>query len=167
MTLEELNTLPVEEAWRALQRCCGAEVWVEYVCEHRPYEDRGALDRASVAAFDAFDEDDWLEAFAGHPKIGDIDTLRAKFAGTAAGQEQGGVADAGDDVLKALARGNETYERRFGFIFIVFATGKSATEMLALLNARLANGRAREIGIAAGEQRKIAALRLDKMLAAG
>jgi 2-oxo-4-hydroxy-4-carboxy-5-ureidoimidazoline decarboxylase len=165
VTLLELNTLPAEEAWRALQLCCGAEAWIEYVCEHRPHSDRVAIERASASAFDAFDEDDWLEAFAHHPQIGDIEALRAKFAHTAAGEEQGGVAQADDATLADLAARNVEYQKRFGFIFIVFATGKSAAEMLELLQGRLGNDRATELRNAAEEQRKITALRLDRMLA--
>lgn len=166
MTLAEFNSLPAEEAWRVLQRCCGAENWVDYVCGHRPYRDRKAFDRAVSNAFDDMDEDDWRETFSSHPRIGDVEALREKFAETAAGEEQSGVKGAADDVLKALARGNKEYEKRFGFIFIVFATGKSAGEMLEILQSRLGNDPEHELRTAAEEQRKITALRLDKMLGA-
>ena len=121
-------------------------------------------------AFDGLEREDWLEAFAGHPKIGDLDALRRKLGVAAeradaelAGSEQIGTARAADDVLRALHRGNRRYEQRFGYIFIVCATGKSADEMLGLLEARLENDSERELEIAAGEQRKITHLRLEKL----
>ena len=110
--------------------------------------------------------EDWKEAFAHHPRIGDIKDLRKKFADTAglAEGEQSGVNQTSEYVLKALAEGNNLYEAKFGYIFIVYATGKSAEEMLATLNARLDNHPADEIKIAAAEQAKITRLRLEKML---
>jgi 2-oxo-4-hydroxy-4-carboxy-5-ureidoimidazoline decarboxylase len=107
-------------------------------------------------------ERDWLEAFSHHPKIGDRASLAARFPAThdLSAKEQSGVGSAQDDVITALAEGNEAYLERFGFIFIVCATGKSAEEMLALLRQRLGNERAAELRIAAEEQAKITALRL-------
>lgn len=105
---------------------------------------------------------DWLEAFRQHPKIGDRSALRARFPHTAhmSAHEQRGVDAASDTLLDALAEGNRVYEEKFGFIFIVCATGKTAAEMLGLLRARLANQADREIRAAAGEQAKITELRL-------
>ena len=166
MTLEELNRLPADEARRALARCCGAPAWAERLCAGRPFADRAALDRATADAFAALGPDDWREAFAAHARIGDLESLRRKFAATAewAGEEQRGAAAASEDTLAALADGNRAYEERFGYIFIVFATGKSAGELLALLRARLANGPATELRLAAEEQMKITRLRLDRMV---
>jgi 2-oxo-4-hydroxy-4-carboxy-5-ureidoimidazoline decarboxylase len=112
-------------------------------------------------------EADWREAFTHHPKIGaDVEALREKFAATAGWSEgeQQGVAQASDTVLQALAQGNTDYEARYGYIFIVCASGKSAEQMLALLRRRADNDPAQEIFIAAGEQAKITALRLEKLL---
>ncbi len=164
MTLAELNALPAEEAWRALEPCCGAGAWVEAMVAARPFADAAALQAASAAAFAGLARRDWLEAFAHHPKIGDVASLRERFAATAAwaGEEQQGAAAADDATLEALARGNADYEARFGHIFIVCATGRTAAEMLALLNARLGNDPAAELRIAATEQAKITALRLAK-----
>ncbi len=108
---------------------------------------------------------DWLEAFAAHPRIGDIDALRARFAPTAAwaSREQAGVLGASGDVLNELAIGNRRYEARFGYIFIVCATGKTAEEMLALLGQRLSNDPDVEIKIAAAEQMKITRIRLERI----
>jgi 2-oxo-4-hydroxy-4-carboxy-5-ureidoimidazoline decarboxylase len=111
-------------------------------------------------------EEDWKEAFAHHPRIGDLDSLKKKFASTAdwASDEQKGVNAANEDVLKALAQGNMEYEKKFGFIFIVCATGKSAEEMLGMLEVRLQHDLAEEIQVAADEQNKITKLRIEKML---
>jgi 2-oxo-4-hydroxy-4-carboxy-5-ureidoimidazoline decarboxylase len=111
-------------------------------------------------------EDDWKEAFAHHPKIGDINSLMKKFANTAAwaSGEQSGVNTATDEIIKLLSEGNRLYEEKFGYIFIVCATGKSAIEMLNLLNERLKNIPEEEIQIAADEQNKITKLRIEKLL---
>ena len=109
---------------------------------------------------------DWKEAFTHHPKIGDIDSLRKKFASTAdwASGEQSGVNKATEETILALAEGNKLYEEKFGFIFIICATGKSAEEMLAQLQQRLQNEPDEEIIIAADEQNKITKLRIEKLL---
>ena len=166
MTLDQLNRLDDAAARAALERCCGARRWVEHVCAARPYRDRAALAAAAERAFDGLERADWLEAFAHHPRIGDMASLRAKYASTAAwaGEEQRGATTAGEVTLEALAGGNRAYEERFGYIFIVCATGKSADEMLALLRARLPNLPERELRIAAEEQMKITRLRLSRLL---
>lgn len=166
MTLEELNALPAEEAWRGLERCCGASVWVDALCSGRPYVSMAAIREASEQAFTRMHRDDWREAFSHHPKIGDVESLRTRFASTSAwtAEEQKGAAAADDATLAALAAANADYESRFGFIFVVCATGKSAGDMLELLRARLANDPADEWGIAAEEQKKITRLRLEKLI---
>jgi len=176
MTLEELNRLPLEQARAALERCCGARAWVEGMCAARPWPDHAALLTAAERAADALEREDWLEAFAHHPRIGDREALRAKFAAAPAGgepqrsaaawarAEQQGASAASEATLDAFADGNRAYERRFGYIFIVCATGKSAGEMLALLRARLANDPEVEFANAAREQRAITRLRLEKLV---
>lgn len=168
MTIDQLDQLDDAAARAALERCCGARRWVERVCAARPYRDPAALEVAVERAFAGLERADWLEAFAHHPRIGDLESLRVKYASTAAwaGEEQRGAAAADEEALLALAAGNRAYEERFGYIFIVCATGKSAAEMLALLRARLTNPPEREIRIAAGEQKKITRLRLSKLLEA-
>lgn len=114
--------------------------------------------------------DDWKEAFSHHPKIGDVDSLKKKFdavdlvtTGWASG-EQSGVNTASPQLLEALAEGNRQYEEKFGYIFIVCATGKSAEEMLGILHQRLRNSPEEEIKIAADEQNNITKLRLEKLV---
>ena len=129
----------------------------------RPFGSDGALKTAARDEWLALGEADWLEAFSHHPKIGDRAALAARFPAThdLSAREQSGVNAAGADVIDELARANQTYLDRFGFIFIVCATGKSAVEMLQLLRDRLGNDRATELRIAAEEQAKITALRLS------
>ena len=169
MTLNELNNLPKPALAEALQKCCGSTAWVNNMVACFPVADAGTLLAEATAQWNKLSEADWREAFAHHPKIGgDVEALRAKFASTSAWAEgeQAAVRQASQATLEALAAGNEDYERRFGYIFIVCATGKTADEMLALLQARLTNEPADEILIAAGEQNKITRLRLEKLLAA-
>jgi 2-oxo-4-hydroxy-4-carboxy-5-ureidoimidazoline decarboxylase len=167
--IERLNSLPVEVAKGDLERCCGSTAWVDRVVAARPFLTMEELLEVAEREWFALGEKDWLEAFSHHPKIGEggVEALRKKFASTAtwASNEQAGVSAASDEVLHALARGNERYAEKFGFIFIVCATGKSAREMLGLLEARLPNDRATELKNAAGEQAKITALRLKKLAA--
>ena len=166
MRLDDLNRFPESDAADALRRCCGADAWVQAMCAARPFRDRAHLLRAAEGTAEGLSRDDWLEAFGSHPRIGDRDALRSRLASTAAwaSEEQRGAGTASESVLDRLARGNEEYLRRFGYIFIVCATGKSAEEMLALLEARLANDATRELAIAAGEQRRITRLRLEKLV---
>ncbi len=128
----------------------------------RPFGSRDALLACARAEWGALDDRDRREAFTHHPKIGDREALRQRFPSTHAlsAREQAGVDGAPDAVLDALAEANRRYEERFGYIFIVCASGLSAGEMLAMLNARLDNDPGHEIQIAAGEQAKITALRL-------
>ncbi|MFT5757103.1 MAG: 2-oxo-4-hydroxy-4-carboxy-5-ureidoimidazoline decarboxylase [Alteromonadaceae bacterium] len=134
--------------------------------EARPFSDKQAIVRQADLAWGNLDETDYLDAFEGHPKIGDVSSLRTKYANTKAlaGNEQSLVKEANDDVLEVLAQGNADYEAKFSFIFIVCATGKSAKQMSDLLQARLANNKAQELVNAAEEQRKIFQLRIDKAL---
>ncbi len=169
MTLEQFNDLPANEARAQLTRCCGATKWAAQLAELRPYADIEAVMRGSELVFNAMKRDDWLEAFAHHPRIGDVDALRAKFSTLAvtkewAGGEQAGTRAASEQTLRALSQGNAEYEAMFGHVFIVCATGKSADEMLEILGARLPNAPADELNIAAAEQRKITHLRLEKLL---
>jgi 2-oxo-4-hydroxy-4-carboxy-5-ureidoimidazoline decarboxylase len=147
-----------------LTTCCGSTRWVEQMLARRPFGDMERLLATAREEWFALEKDDWLEAFAHHPKIGDRASLRARFPHTAhlSATEQSRVAAASDDTLDALAHLNRVYEERFGYIFIVCATGKSADEMLALLRARLSNDAQMELRIAAEEQAKITALRLRR-----
>jgi 2-oxo-4-hydroxy-4-carboxy-5-ureidoimidazoline decarboxylase len=167
MTLVRLNALSEAEAGGALGRCCGAQRWIREMVAARPFANAKALHAASDRAFASLEREDWLEAFSHHPVIGDVDSLRARFAGTAtwAGDEQRGAAVADEMTLQALAGENRVYRDRFGYIFVVNATGKSAEQMLEILRERSGHDPDTELEVAAGEQRKITRLRLEKLLA--
>jgi 2-oxo-4-hydroxy-4-carboxy-5-ureidoimidazoline decarboxylase len=152
---QRIDTSPLEEARTLLTTACGAHRWVDRMLIRRPFGSRDALLAVAREEWFSLAEADWREAFLHHPKIGQ------KSADRVASREQSGVSGAADDVLTALAEGNRAYEAKFGYIFIVCATGKSAAEMLALLRSRLPNDAATEIRIAAEEQAKITALRLQ------
>jgi len=127
----------------------------------RPFGSQATALAAAREEWFALSEDDWREAFCHHPRIGDRDALRRRSAARdPAGREQAGVDAASEAVLTALADTNRAYEERFGYIFIVCATGRTAEEMLALLRARLGNDPQTEIRVAAGEHAKICDLRL-------
>lgn len=161
------NALSGHALEQSLEKCCGAKRWVQAMVARAPFSTIDALHKAADEAGAQLSESDWLEAFSHHPRIGgEIETLRKKFASTAgwAQNEQASVQSASENVLQALARGNTQYEKNFGYIFIVCATGKSADEMLALLEKRLHNAKSDEIKIAAAEQMKITHIRLDKAL---
>ncbi len=152
------------EARGLLGECCGATRWVDAMLRRRPFGSHEAILAAARDVWWSLEPGDWREAFTHHPKIGDTAALRSKFAGTRAlsESEQAEVASASEAVLNAFAEGNRDYEERFGYIFIVCATGKSAEEMLALLRARMVNDPATEIRVAAEEQAKITAIRLAR-----
>lgn len=166
MTLAELNKLPVAALGNALATCCGSTAWVNKMLTIFPADDLAEILDEAEKIWYGLAASDWLEAFTHHPKIGDTASLAKKFASTAqwAGSEQSGVNTASKTVLEQLAEGNQRYEEKFGYIFIVCATGKTATEMLELLNKRLPNTPEEEIKIAMAEQDKITRLRLQKLL---
>ena len=155
-----LNALSADAARAALTRCCGSARWVAGMLERRPWASAAALYADAEATWARLGRDDVLEAFAHHPRIG----ARAEQTDDAwARQEQARVGDADGETRRSLADANERYLRRFGYIFIVCATGKSAAEMLSLLEARLGNDPERELAIAASEQARITRLRLEKL----
>lgn len=164
--LEILNTASTEEAEDALARCCGSTEWVAKMLERRPFHSVDELFSAADDIWFKLAAGDWLEAFSHHPRIGDVDSLRAKFASTASWceNEQKGVSQATEDVLHQLAALNDDYFEKYGFIFIVCATGKTAEQMLEILQGRMANNKDDELKVAAGEQAKITRIRLEKLV---
>jgi len=166
MTLAQLNSLAPDQARSEFTRCCGSTVWASRMTDSRPFTTVKEVHDTAERIWQALSEHDWKEAFSHHPQIGDLKSLKEKFAATAnwAGGEQAGVKGAEEDVLHRLAEENRRYESTFGYIFIVCATGKGAGEMLAMLHARLDNNPANEFMIAGTEQAKITKLRLEKLL---
>ncbi len=167
MTLHELNILSKEQLKEELFKCCGSIAWVNKMHPYFPADDMVEILEDAEEQWWLCTEADWLEAFSHHPKIGDVENLKKKFASTAvwASGEQSATATASQEILEALAKGNDDYEKKFGYIFIVCATGKTAEEMLQMLLERLPNSAAEEIKIAADEQSKITQLRIEKLLA--
>jgi 2-oxo-4-hydroxy-4-carboxy-5-ureidoimidazoline decarboxylase len=157
VTLEWLNTLPRDAAERELCRCCGSLRWSAAVAGRRPFETEEELVTAGDEIWWTLDGGDWLEAFAHHPRIGD------RAAGWAS-DEQSGVRGADRALLDRITSLNHEYERKFGHVFLIFATGKGAADILAQLERRLGNDPATELRIAATEQAKITRLRLHKLL---
>jgi len=164
--IEKLNNLSKENQKFELEKCCGSSKWIKSMLDSIPYSDNDSLHNNCDIAWSKCIEEDYLEAFTHHPQIGDIKSLKKKFSNTShwASNEQKGTSIASDEILQELKSGNEAYLKKFGFIFIVCATGKSAQQMLELLNKRLPNNRDKELIIAANEQNKITHLRLDKFL---
>ena len=163
---KSLNALSEQDAHAMLEQSCGASRWVRAMVAGRPYKDLKDLRAAAQSAWETMERSDILEAFDHHPRIGaDIQALRKKFATTASlsESEQASVAAASEQTLLALRDGNKKYEERYGHIFIVCATGKSAQEMLELLEARMDNEPEQELQIAAAEQAKITQIRLEKI----
>jgi 2-oxo-4-hydroxy-4-carboxy-5-ureidoimidazoline decarboxylase len=166
MTVQSINEADVEEARQLFLQCCTSRRWIERMVKSRPYATALDVRGQASAHWGDLAEDDYLEAFDGHPKIGDVSSLKAKYANTkqlAAG-EQSGMNVAQEEEIAKLAEGNRLYEEKFGFIFIVCATGKSAAQMSELLQARLHNDRKTELRNAAEEQRKIFQIRLNQLL---
>lgn len=164
--LDWLNSLTPDAARHELLKCCGSQRWATTVEQARPYASVEELIRRSGEIWSALEREDWLEAFRSHPKIGEKKASKtvAPESQQWSAQEQRGVENASPAVAGKLATLNLDYEQKFGFIFIVCATGKSSGEILALLEQRLANDPAAELPIAAAEQAQITQLRLRKLL---
>ena len=164
-----LNGLPPEEATSELKKCCGSSAWVRGMLARRPFARLGALLEAADDVWWSLGPDDWREAFAHHPRIGESAAAAAPGARARgwSADEQRGVSSSPEEIRAALAVGNLQYERRFGHIYIVCATGRSAAQLLTFLHQRLTNDPATELRTAAAEQAKITKLRLEKALADG
>jgi OHCU decarboxylase len=167
MDFEAFAALPADEAQQEFLKCCGSVKWAKAMVTLRQYATTvGGLVLFANEMWWSLEPDDWLEAFHSHPKIGEkkaaaeVPTQSTQWSG----QEQAGVQTAAHETLDELAQLNREYEEKFGFIFIVCATGKSAAEMLAILRERLRNEREVELRIAAAEQAKITELRLKKLV---
>lgn len=163
--LEAWNRAEKTAALEEMLACCGARRWAEEMTALRPIESIAALSEAADRVWATMEEADWMEAFACHPRIGERKPAYGPAQSTAwSRQEQSSVATAQERVLAELAEGNAEYERRFGFTYIVCATGRSAEEMLAILKRRLASDKETELREAAEQQRQILQIRLGKWL---
>ena len=156
-----INSLPVAAARSALARCCGARHWVDAMVAARPFASDAELLATAERVWWGLGRVDWLEAFAAHPRIGD----RVGAGMDWERREQGGADGAAEATRAALSQGNATYEERFGHVFLISATDKTADEMLGALRGRLTNDPVTELRVAAEEQAKITRLRLHKLVA--
>ena len=161
-----LNELAATDAKAELLKCCGSTRWAREMTRARPFASFEELCEKGDTVCESLNEEDWLEAFGAHPKIGEkkAATDQPQRTRSWSAQEQSGIANAERQTVDKLAQKNRDYEDRFGFIFIVCATGKSPEDMLTILNSRIHNDRHVELLIAADEQRKITRLRLEKLL---
>jgi 2-oxo-4-hydroxy-4-carboxy-5-ureidoimidazoline decarboxylase len=164
--LVQWNRLPVDEAVKEILPCCSSKAWAAGMAARRPFSDVTTLLAASEETWSNLSAADWMEAFRGHPRIGEslATPSVSDQSATWSAQEQKNVAVAGDAVKIALAEANQEYEQRFRNTFIVCATGKSAPEILEILRRRLHNDGPTELRQAAEQQRQITRIRLTKWL---
>jgi OHCU decarboxylase len=165
--LEGLNSVEPSAAEDELLKCCGSKNWARLMVGDRPYRSLDALVETADRVWWSLEPGDWLEAFHSHPKIGEkkAAAMVPVEAQRWSEDEQSGIHDSAAETIDALAQLNREYEEKFGYIFIVCASGKSSEEMLAILRQRLGNNPDEELRIAAAEQAKITVLRLKKLLA--
>lgn len=166
MKLNEFNALAREAAESELMKCCGSGNWAQGMADARPFSNMDELLATADRIWWSLDAEDWLEAFSHHPQIGEKRSERAQAAEASrwSEEEQSGTRGAEAETMTALADANRAYLQKFGYIFIVCATGKSSDEMLSFCKERLANDALTELPIAAEEQRRITHLRLRKLL---
>jgi OHCU decarboxylase len=163
--LDAWNKADDSTAFDAMIACCGARRWAAAMVALRPIDSVFALSEAADRVWRTMKESDWLEAFACHPRIGERKATHATAKSvTWSKQEQASASSAAENILAEIAEFNAQYEQRFGFTYIVCATGKSAEEMLAILKRRLAGNREAELREAAEQQRQITQIRLGKWL---
>jgi OHCU decarboxylase len=165
ITVGDLDAMSAREARENLRACCGSSRWVNEMVALRPFHSLEAISQAADDIWESCTEEDWLEAFDHHPRIGGTRSA-ATQSGTAkawSSGEQSGMQSATSEVQEELAAVNAAYERKFGHIYIVSAAGRNAGEMLDMAKARMTNDVATELGVAAEEQRKITQLRLRKL----
>ncbi len=155
--LEYLNSLFDQQALVFFQTACAARTWAAAMNRSRPFTSLDVVYQTAETSFDKLTEDDWQEAFSGHPRIG-------QSGDSMANQEQESASGADSGTLLSLAEVNNQYEAKFGFRYIVYATGKTAAEMLDIATRRLANTRLEEVENASIQQRQITATRLHKMM---
>lgn len=165
LVLDEWNRADAATARAAMLACCGAKRWAKAMVTARPLASVVELSETADRVWATMEEPDWLEAFACHPRIGERKPHATGQSAAWSKQEQASAAAASDRILAELAEKNVLYEQRFGFTYIVCATGKSAEEMLAILARRLNSDRPTELREAAEQQRQILQIRLGKWLA--
>ena len=165
-TLSVLNAMPLPEAQEAFTRCCGATRWVEAMLRERPFRNESHLFESAWRIWAKLESKDWLEAFTHHPRIGEAAVQGSAEAKEWAQSEQATAQSASEAVKATLAAKNKEYEAKFGHVYLVCATGRSAEEILKFLEKRMGNDGPTELFVAAQEQEKITRIRLEKLLSA-
>ncbi|MDB4906031.1 MAG: decarboxylase [Gemmatimonadetes bacterium] len=164
--MTELDTMPDEQAAELFRSCCGSTAWVNGMLSHRPFGTRDVMLNSAEDVFITLTPDDWAEAFAHHPRLGDakVDAPATEQSREWSAVEQGAVQASSDEEREALAEANRKYEERYGRVCIICANGRSAGAILAITHARMSNTPMIELRVSAGEQRKITRLRLEKLV---
>jgi 2-oxo-4-hydroxy-4-carboxy-5-ureidoimidazoline decarboxylase len=164
VTVRDLDAAPRPEAVERLRACCGAERWALVMADRRPFGDLDRLLEAAEAEWAGLAPADWRQAIDHHPRLGGGDLAARRFDPTRSLSEgeQAGVLDAAEATRKALADAQREYEERFGFIFLIRASGRSAAEILSELERRMSNDPETELAVAARELQEIARLRLER-----
>ncbi len=162
--LDELNAMTSKDAQGAFLRCCGSQAWARRMAALRPFAHEKDVYSAALREWGALGREDWLEAFEHHPRIGERSMERAGATADWAKQEQAGAASASRETFRLLEEGNRAYEQKFGHVYLVCASGKTAEQMLAILESRLGNDATTELRIAAEQQSEITRLRLERLL---
>ena len=165
LILDTFNGADNDTALASLMSCCASHRWALSVATLRPFKDEETLFTIADFIWNKMQEPDWMEAFRAHPRIGERKPAQASAQSKEwSSQEQAAIHSSHAEILAELASENLRYEKQFGFMYIVCATGKSAEEMLAILQTRLANDRHTELREAAEQQRQITQIRLRKWL---
>lgn len=164
----KINAMSASDAMVALLTVCGSKKWAEAMTAKRPFANMQSMISEADRIWFSLEKSDWLEAFLHHPRIGERNLSQPKFASTAvqSTKEQSGMAAATEEQRREFAAGNVEYERKFGHVFLICATGNTADAMLVQLRARLKNDAATELANAAKEQSMIVRLRLERLVAA-
>jgi OHCU decarboxylase len=167
--LNWFNSLPTAEAIDELLKCCSSNRWANQLEDERPFTTIEELSRAAHAAWQSLSALDWLQAFRSHPRIGEQQAANeiSQQAQAWSQQEQSAVHSSAQSTVAELSRLNEEYQEKFGYIFIVCASGKSPEEIIGILKKRIRNEKSTELKIAATEHEKITELRLRKLLGSG
>ncbi len=165
-SLTRWNRMGREEAVQSILPCCGAREWANALATRRPFENAASLLETSREIWLKLEAADWLEAFRSHPRIGEPQSPEpvSEKSQEWSAEEQRQVVEGDEAVKLALEQGNREYEKRFGRIFIVCATGKSPSAILEILQRRLQNDEATELQESAKEQQQITQIRLKKWL---
>jgi OHCU decarboxylase len=158
--LAQFNALSREDAERQLHACCASSAWASRVAARRPFADVHSMLEAAEEAWQELGPSAWLEAMEGHPRIGES----GGRSPASSEREQSGIKSATEETMAALAEDNRRYEARFGHVFLISASGRSADEILAALRQRMRNSPETEVRVAADEHRKITRLRLERLL---